>query len=541
MGKLGQWIGNKIFGIGEVVEKEVNKKFDNVYKVNILGTEVVKNALFNYRQQEYKTWSLDSANKLLEFYNTYINPAPYNTERLLFWSWVKDVKVPKLHYSAPQRVINQMKSLLFASELDIHITCGNKEKDKKLDEILHKILEDNNLYELLQQSVNFETYSGTLSWKPTMDTELSNSPLIEAYPAEQIMFREKRKKAQEIIYLDKYKSNNNKTFFLKSIYGKGYIKYELWDKDFKKEYPLNTIKELGQLKNIVIADSNGVPLDILLATYKKNREINSEFPDSLYGGSDFQGVTDSFHLIDELYSQKMLVTRRSRPITRMSEALLPYDINTGRSVLPKEYENDILLTKKDSELQEKGMLDRDVPILSVSEYDSAIQEELKNIFATIGMAYTSVGLEAHSANISGVALQTKEKMTIIIRNNKIRLWKAFLKQSLRLLMIFNDLKTAKCVDNGETITYQIEDSYDYEYQIEFPNFYDQSIDEKIESVNKMMDSGLIDRKTAFDRVFGSEYTDKERDLIIMNAKIENDIPLLDEDVTVVDNSQGESS
>ena len=45
----------------------------------------------------------------------------------------------------------------------------------------------------------------------------------------------------------------------------------------------------------------------------------------------------------------------------------------------------------------------------VAEYDNAIQEELKNIFATIGMAYTSVGLEAHSANISGVALETKER------------------------------------------------------------------------------------------------------------------------------------
>ena len=530
MGKIGQWLGNKFFKIGDTVEREVNKRLEKIYKVNILGTEIQKNTLFNYRQQEYKSWSLDSANKLLEFYNTQLNPSPYNTERLLFWSWVKDVNVPKLHYSAPQRVINQMKSLLFSSELDIHVLCKNKEKSKEQDSKLHKILADINLYELLQQSVNYETYSGTLSWKPTMDTDLSDSPIVECYPAEQIMFRAKRKKAQEIIYIDEYKKEKDKIFYLKSIYGKGYIKYELWDKDFKKLYPLNTIEELKGLKNIAIVDKNNKPIKILLSTYKKNREVNSEFPDSLYGGSDFQGVTDSFHLIDELYSQKMLVTRRSRPITRMSEALVPYDPNTGKSILPKEYENDLLLTKKDSDLQEKGMIDRDVPTLAVAEYDKAIEEEMKNIFATIGMAYTTVGLETHSANISGIALETKEKMTVIIRNNKIRLWKAFLKESLRLLMIFNDLKTAKFVDDGQTITYMIEDEYDYTYQVEFPNYHDQSLDEKVDSVSKMMDAGLMDRKTAFDRVFGSEYTEEERDQIILNAKMENNIPLLENDV-----------
>ena len=70
--------------------------------------------------------------QLLEFYSSQFAPQPFNADRLLFWSWVKMWMFQKLHYSAPQRVINQMKSLLFSQELDINIDTGNKSRDKEL-------------------------------------------------------------------------------------------------------------------------------------------------------------------------------------------------------------------------------------------------------------------------------------------------------------------------------------------------------------------------------------------------------------------------
>jgi hypothetical protein len=527
--KVGEWLGDKFFNINGVVDKKLNEKLENVYRVKTPGKEIQTDLLFNYRQREYKAWALDSASKLLEFYSTQFAPQPFNAERLLFWSWVKDVDVPKLHYSAPQRIINQMKSLLFSQELDINIDSGNKNRDKELKKDLDRILEDNNLYELLQKSVNYETYSGTLAWKPVMDTEVSSSPIVEPYPAESIVFKAKLKKPQEIIFIDEY-FVNKKYYYLKSIYGKGYIKYELWDDKFKKQVPLSTVEELKDYKNIVVLGRDGKPIPVLLATYKKNREVNSEFPESLYGGSDFQGVIDSFQLIDELYSQKQLVVRRSRPTQTILDEQLPYNEQTGRTYIPKEYKYDTLVVRKTSDVKDNGRFSRDIPQLMVAEYDNAIQEELKNIFATIGMAYTSVGLEAHSANISGVALETKEKATVIIRNNKIRLWKQFLKESLRLLMIMDSLKTADYSVDEDTITFRIDNLFDYEFQIEFPNYYDLSIDEKVDTASKLINNGIIDRKTAFKRVFGNEYEEAEIDEIVRNSKLESGIPLLAQEV-----------
>lgn len=527
--RVGEWLGDKFFNINGVVDKKINEKLENVYRVKAIGKEIERDALFNYRQQEYRTWSLDSASKLLEFYSSSFAPQPYDADRMLFWNWVNGVDVPKLHYSAPQRIINQMKSLLFSQELDINVLSGNKTKDKTLNEELSAILEDNNLYELLQKSVNYETYSGTLAWKFIMDTEVSDSPIIEPYPAESIVFKARVKKPQEIIFIDQYLVNK-KYYYLKSIYGKGYIKYELWDDRFKKQVPLDTVQELSGYKNVVILGRDGKPIPVMMASYKKNREVNSEFQESLYGGSDFQGITDSFQLIDELYSQKQLVVRRSRPIQTILDEQLPYNEKTGKTSIPKEYEFDTLIVKQARDVKENGRINRDVPQLMVEQYDKAIQEELKNIFATIGMAYTSVGLEAHSANISGVALETKEKATVIIRNNKIRLWKQFLKDSLQLMMIFNSLKSADYTESEDTITFRIDNMFDYEYQVEFPSFYDLSVDEKVDSVSKMINAGIIDRKTAFTRVFGNEYEETEVDEIIRNSKLESGIPLLAQEV-----------
>ena len=523
--RVGEWLGDKFFNINGVVDRKINEQLENVYRVRVQGKEFQKDILFSYRQREYKAWSLDSANKLLEFYSTSYAPKPYDTERYLFWSWIRGVDSPKLHYSTPQRIINQMKSLLFSQELDITVSSGNKQTDKDLNKQLKNMLGDIRLYELLQKSVNYETYSGTLGWKTIMDTELSDSPIIEPYPAENVSFKSKLGIPQEVIYIDEYVVNK-KYYYLKSIYGKGYIKYELWDDRFKKQLPLGTVEELKDFKNIVILGKDGKPINVLLSAYKKNREVNTEFPESLYGGSDFQGVVDSFQLIDELYSQKQLATRRSRPIIRILEDQLPYDSETGKVVIPNEYKHDTLIVRKASDVKEDGLIQRDIPELKTSYYDQAIEAELKNIFSTIGMAYTTVGLEASSANISGVALENKEKMTVIVRNNKIRLWKQFLKEVLRLLFIFNSLKTADKTEDDDTIVFRIDNLYDYDFQVEFPNYYDLSTDEKVQSVGNMINIGIIDRKTGLDRVFGDEYTDEEKAEILRNSKLENGIPLL---------------
>ena len=213
--------------------------------------------------------------------------------------------------------MNCLKGMIFADDLDINIVKENdkgealEDESRELTNLLKDILEENDHNEKYQTGSLMETYSGSLSFRIVFNEDISEYPIIIHYPAEKIKLRTTLGKIQEVIYEDDYKQDK-KRYRLKSHYGKGYIKYHLWECDDsgneKKEVPIETVEELATGYNDIIITLDGkTPLNMILAPFKKNRTKSNEFIDSEYGGSDFEGITDVFHMIDELYSQKNLV------------------------------------------------------------------------------------------------------------------------------------------------------------------------------------------------------------------------------------------
>lgn len=528
---IRSYIGNKLFNIDRTVERKVEERMKNKLTYRVPGEDKVKTKLLAFRQEEYRIWAKSNPAELLRFYGTHrIVPGEHSGgERQLFWEWVSSVSnVPKTHYPAPESVLNHMKSLLFSDVLEITFETGNQKTNKKLSDRFDLISNDLDLYELLQTGSVMETYSGTLAFKFIFDSEVSSFPMIKPYPAERIRFRSKYTKVQEIIFEDYFKGKNDKTFTLNSIYGRGYIRYELID-DKDKVVPIDTLKETKDLKDIVILDKKTKkPIPLLLATWKKNRTTSNEFPEELYGGSDFEGIIDSFHLIDELYSLKTSYGRRTRPITGISETALPYDENRRKNVLPKEYEFDTLILKPSLDADKMNTLfQRDVPEVDFTPYDDAILSEMKTIYQKIGMAYTSVGLEAHSANISGAALETKEKSTLIVRANKIKLWNKFLKDTVKLLLIYEDLNSSIIREDKDQINIEVDNLYEnLEINIEFPAYNNQTFEEKIEAVSKAINAQVMDIESAVRRAF-PELSEEEIKIMVRNIKIENGIPIIE--------------
>ena len=130
------------------------------------------------------------------------------------------------------------------------------------------------------------------------------------------------------------------------------------------------------------------------------------------------------------------------------------------------------------------------------------------------MAYTSVGLEAHSGNISNDALLTKEKSTVIVRSNKEKLWKKFLIDAFQLALIFNSLKTLTAPKESDgTVTFTLPDLFDYTYTVEFPEYSKQSFEERLETVIKGLSGGAFDYQTGIERLFKDELTVKEKEVV----------------------------
>ena len=487
----------RMTGVDKVVEQKINDK------INGLKLPLVNNSKkAEYRMKENQMWASSDADNLLTFYKTHTQTGNYLLHnRLRFWQWVGGVDVPKLHYPAPEALMNHLKSILFSGDVSIYIDEEDEAKSLEINERVAELLKDVEWESLIQQASIYESYSGSVAFKFIIDAEVHDRPIIEAYPRERFDLITKWGKVQAIVFKDDY-TEDKRDYQLHSIYGKGTINYKLYD-DKGKEVPLSKVPDLADLQD----QDFGVP--ILMAAWKKNKAVSNEFPDLPYGGSDFEGVIDLFHQIDEIYSTMALYIRRSRPILMVDESILPTTIDGKTSMTPKEYYYDLVKMKPKEENKDK--IFRNTPEIKVEQYTDAINGLNKAVYQTVGMSYTSVGLEGVGANVSGASLVQQEKATVIIRDAKIKLWVEFIPRVIKLLLIYDDILNKKLF-NLEYL--------DLVVQVEFPEYNGQTYLEKITEMATAKQSGLIDTETAVERIYQHDYTQEQRNVITRNIKIE---------------------
>lgn len=502
----------KLLGVDKMVDNKIKQHLKEITIPDMIDNP----ALQDYRAREYRVWASSNANAILHFYQRNNKPHPTDLDRFQFWNWVGGRNVPKLHYPAPESLLGHMKAILFGGEVNVYLHKDNA-SDSELEvmnERVKDLLEDIDFDELLHKGSDIATYSGTLVPKITIDPTFHDKPLVELYPRERIEIKTKFGKPFEYIFKDTY-TVKDKDYTLHTIYGKGYIDYVLLDEK-GKETPLTKIPELAELKKY---EYNG---DFILTTHLKNKTTSAEFPDSAYGGSDFEGLIDNFHMIDEIYSTLILYIRRNRPIQAMTEDILPVSIDGKMTTIPKEFEFDTikLRAQQDASGVDKKLY-RNSPEIKVQPYLDSITELVKANYQKVGLAYTSVGLEGVGANASGHSLEVRERSTVIVRNNKIKIWVNFLRDFIRILLMAEDLILHKTFKS---------DYKDWEVQSEFPEYNGLSYREKVEDLEKAKRAGLISTAMAVEKLYGGEITEEEQLDLTRDIKIEQGETLLESEV-----------
>lgn len=492
----------KLLGVDKMVESKIEEQLQGLTLPDMVDNPLLQ----DYRAREYRVWASSNANAILNFYARQNSPDPYANDRFQFWNWVGGRNVPKLHYPAPEALLGHMKAILFGGDVGVylHKDGASETEIAAMNERVKGLLEDIGFDEFLHKGSDIATYSGTLVPKITLDPSFHDKPLVELYPRERIEIKTKFGKPYEYIFKDSY-TVKNKDYTLHTIYGKGYIKYELLDEK-GRDKPLSTVPSLAELEDFYY---NG---DFILTTHLKNRTTSAEFPDSAYGGSDFEGLIDNFHMIDEIYSTLILYIRRNRPIQAMTEDILPVSNDGKRTTVPKEFEFDTikLRPQQDASGIDKKLY-RNSPELKVQPYLDSITALVKTNYQKVGLAYTSVGLEGVGANASGHSLEIREKSTVIVRNNKIKSWMAFLRDFVRILLMAEDLIINK--------TFK-EEYKDWEVQTEFPEYNGLSFKEKVEDLEKAKRAGLISTAFAVEKLYGEEITMEQQLELTRDIKLE---------------------
>lgn len=503
------WI-TKILGVDKMVDEKMRR--------HVMGLSIpdltYSPALQEYRAMEYRAWASTNPNLLWNFYRVTNPPANNFVERSQFWSFVSDLKIPKLHYPAPEALMNHMKALLFGSKINItlHKDGASESETIAINTRLQKLFEDIKIDELLHKGSDLATYSGTVVPKIMIDPLVHDKPIVELYPRERVEIITRWGKPIQYIFKDYYHKNNKK-FTLHTIFGKGSILYELYNEK-GKQVPLTEIGELAGLENFTFKEN------VILTTHLKNKTTNNEFPDSPYGGSDFEGNIDTFHMIDEVYSSLILYIRRNHPLQAITEDILPVSDDGKSNYVPKEYEfSTIKMRKLDGATSIKDKLYRDNPELKVQPFLDSILSLSKVVYHNVGMSYTTVGLEGVSANASGASLEVREKSTIIVRNNKIRNWDGFLKSWTPILLMMDDLIIHKRF---------VSDYKDWQVRVTFPEYNGQSYIELVEELAKAKQAGLVTTAYAVDKLYTKEgLTEEQRAEMVRDIKIENGETILE--------------
>jgi len=508
----------KYLGVEETVKKEV--RLMAIANERQADLKLADDILAYYEELNRTLYTGDPA--LIEkFYKE--TDHPVTTDRNDFWR-IADNSIAKIHYPLASSISRTMSSVLFGEDLSFRVDTGNKQTSKQYEEIINDILKDNNIKELLQRGAQLESYSGSLAAKIVVDATFSDYPQIEFYAQEQFEIHTKYGKVYEIVFLDNY-MQNERHYILNSTYGKGYITYELYD-EIGQLVPLNRVDELADLKDVLVLGPDGEPIKVLLAAFKPNKPMSSQYNEKMYGASDYENLYGIFNSIDELTSTWSDYYRNGKIITFMSEDMLKRNPDTGEVIKPKTYGlNTVVMYDSVVNSEGKTEVKRDIPNLNIDAFRQGLENYIKLALTRAGLSPITFGLESATRLNSAETLQEREKTTLKTRQEKIKLWNEFLARLMRLLLVYRDMisLTPSMNTELEAITYRLTSEWEYKYLVEFPQYSTPSRQEQVRSLVEAKNGGLIDTETAMKELYSDEYSEEELNEMIARVKLEHPV------------------
>nr|DAH82883.1 MAG TPA: portal protein [Caudoviricetes sp.] len=473
MSKLFDWLFSRA-GFQNIISNQIEKQLNGK---SIDYTNYSNDKIKIYNKALNKLWYSGNAISLESFYKKNYNPesVKQSIQDSSFWRWSNlEPSITKVHSAFPKSVSNYFSSLLFSSKPVLDVSTGNKSNNKILNKVIDTVLYENNIQSLLQSGAALESYSGGLAAKISLDSDFSDLPIIEFYPYEDIELNLKYSRIFEIIFKDVYYAGK-KNYLLKSIYGYGYIKYRLYELDMqgaiKGEVSLNKIEETKNLKDIYIFNNDGKPLPVLMAVYKQNRSGD------IYAASDYDGLSDSFNVLDSYESLQANYMRYGSKVKRVFTEDQLLDVN-GKRVIPETWGIDAIVLKDMNPVDTKSDVQTLLPNLNITAFNDAICNVKKSILDKVGLSYSAFGLGNSGANEAAEALAIRKEANYKTRLEKLGLWEEFLQKLMRLVLIYTEISKDTPITTTDKIGITLSNSYDYNYIVRFAPYQVETDDEK---------------------------------------------------------------
>ena len=226
-----------------------------------------------------RIWYRGDGNELQQLYSQLNESA----DKYKFWASqsTPGQEIRKIHTGIPGLIVRVLSSIVTSDMNDIKVDSP------EMQQIWGEIEKENDFRNALKDVIEEVLYIGDGAYKVSIDTEISQYPILEWYPGERIELIKNRGRLREVIFKTPYK-HEGQQYVLHEHYGYGYIKNELYKGDElidRKTIPVTeNISDWEFDKSVILA----VPIKVFDSAKWKGR-----------GRSIFDGKLDNFDALDE--------------------------------------------------------------------------------------------------------------------------------------------------------------------------------------------------------------------------------------------------
>ena len=410
-----------------------------------------------------------------------------------FWGSVPTagIEIRKIHTGLPKTIVNTLANVVADDLQDVKFTS-------EADNSLWRDIASENTFDVLVKSAISKTlYTGDGAFKISIDTDISQLPIVEFFEADRVKVKRQRGRITEIVFKTAY-SKDTSTYILYEHYGKGYIRYELKN-SFDKDVELDTLEKTAGLTDITWDG------DFMLAEYVS---FYSSDKFEGRGQSIFDSKRDNFDALDEAWSQWVDALRAGRTKTYIPENLIPRNPNTGELLKPNAFDNRFIkLAPSMSENNDGKINTESAPIQHdsyLATYITALDLCLQGIISP-----STLGIDVKKLD-NAEAQREKEKATLYTRQTIV----AELQRVLPVLIqsVFYAYQTLNKQGLKEV-----------ECDVTFGEYANPSFESQVETVGKAKAQGIMSIEASIDELYGDSRDDDWKKEEVARLKAEQGI------------------
>lgn len=231
--------------------------------------------------------------------------------RARFWAAApQSQQIRKAHSGLPGILVDTLASVVKADLSDLDFGT-----DPQAAARWGEIAAENDFSALVGQAVADTLVTGDGAFKISMDTALSDKPILEYWDGSRVEYIRRHGRVVEVHFLTPVGRRGR---VLREVYGYGYVTYRLMDGD--KELPISAEPECADLTPVDFDED--ILLAVPLCFWQSSRWQGR-------GKSIFDNKTDAFDAHDEIISQWLDAVRAGRVQKYIPEALIPRSETDG--------------------------------------------------------------------------------------------------------------------------------------------------------------------------------------------------------------------